>query len=64
MRVVRKSNYDHEDWRGDQYFITYALAERRATAVAKTLNDLEEPQSDDIFVVVPDDYVLPPHWQP
>jgi hypothetical protein len=64
MRVIRRSNYAHEDWRGDQYFVTCRLSERRAAAVAKALNDLEDLRSDDIFVVVPDDYDLPPDWQP
>jgi hypothetical protein len=64
MRIIRRSNYNHEDWRGDQYFVTCKLTERQAEAVAKALNDLDGPLSDDIFVVVPDDYVLPSDWQP
>lgn len=64
MKIIRKSNFDHEDHRGDQYFVAQRLSRRQAEAVAKALNDLEHEHSDDFYDVVSDDYVLPPEWQP
>ncbi len=64
MRVIRKSNFDHDDHRGDQYFVTCVLSPARAEAVARALNEIEGEHSDDLFSVVADDYVLPPDWQP
>lgn len=64
MRVIRKSNYDHEDWRGDQWFVTVPLTKGWADAVAKALNVAEGEHSDNYFDVVPDDYILPEDWEP
>lgn len=64
MKIIRKSNYDHEDWRGDQYFVAQRLCTKDAEAVAELLNQLAGEHSDNFFVVVPDDYVLPPDWAP
>lgn len=65
MKVVRKSNFNHEDHRGDQYFVAQKIGLRQAEAVAKALNDLEDHRySDDFYEVVLDDYVLPPDWEP
>ena len=64
MKIIRKSNFDHEDWRGDQHFVAQRLTAQQAEAVAKALNDLEHESSDDYYKVVADDYALPPEWQP
>lgn len=64
MKVVRKSNFDHEDWRGDQHFVAQRLCERDATAVADLLNFRAGPNSDDYYVVVADGYIPPPDWAP
>lgn len=64
MKVIRKSNHDHEDWRGDQHFVAQRLTTKQAQAVAKALNDLEHEHSDDYYAEVSDDYVLPPEWKP
>jgi hypothetical protein len=64
MRIIRKSNFDHEDHRGGQYFVAQRLSAHQAEAVVKALNDLEHESSDDYYEVVSEDYVLPPEWQP
>lgn len=63
-KIVRKSNYDHEDHRGNQYFIAQRISQRQAEAVVEVLNKLEHPGSDDFYVVVDNDYLLPPDWEP
>lgn len=64
MKIVRKSNFDHEDYRGDQWFVAQRLTKQQADLVAETLNNLEHQSSDDYYKVVSDDYVLPPEWRP
>lgn len=64
MRVIRKSNFDHEDHRSDQYFVAQRLSDGQAEAVARVLNEMEHRSSDDFYEVVADDYVLPPEWRP
>lgn len=64
MKIIRKSNFDHDDHRGDQHFVAQRLSKQQANAVAETLNNLEHQSSDDYYKVVPDDYVLPPEWRP
>ena len=64
MKIIRKSNFDHEDHRGDQHFVAQRLSKRQADAVVTALNDLEHENSDDFYKVVDDDYVLPPDWAP
>ena len=63
-KIIRKSNFDHEDHRGNQYFVAQGLSKKQAEAVAKTLNDLEHQNSDDFYAVVDDAYDLPPDWAP
>jgi hypothetical protein len=63
-KVIRKSNFDHEDSRGDQYFVAQQLNDRQAKAVEEALNALEHEHSDDYYRAVPNDYVLPPDWEP
>lgn len=62
-KIIRRSNFDHEDHRGDQYFVAQRLSLPQAEAVANLLND-QDRHSDDFYVVVADDYVLPPSWKP
>jgi hypothetical protein len=64
FRVVRISNYDHEDWRGNQWFVTVPLTSGWAESITKALNAAEHDHSDNYFRVVPDSYVLPPDWEP
>lgn len=64
MKIIRKSNFDHENWRGNQWFVAQRLSERQAEIVADALNDREHPNSDDFYDVVADDYVLPKDWEP
>jgi len=64
MKIIRKSNFDHEDHRGDQHVVAQRLSVRQAEAVARALNDLEHENSDDFYQAVSDDYVLPPAWGP
>lgn len=63
-KVVRKSNFDYEDWRGNQYFVAQRVTDRQAQAIADALNELEGDHSDDFYETVADDYVLPPDWEP
>ena len=64
-KIVRKSNFDYEDWRGDQYFVAENIKhERQAKIMAEALNDDSGDHGDDFFEVVPHDYVLPPEWEP
>lgn len=64
MKIIRKSNFCYEDHRGNEYFVAQRLSERDANKVADLLNTLSGEHSDDFFVVVKDDYVLPPDWEP
>lgn len=64
MKVIRKSNLGREDYRGDQHFVAQRLSDRQAKIVAERLNEMEHEHSEDFYLAVPDDYVLPPDWQP
>lgn len=64
MKVLRKSNFNYEDHRGDQYFVSQRIGERAAKAIADLLNELRGPHGDDYYVVVADDYVLRRDWEP
>jgi hypothetical protein len=64
MKIIRKSNFDHDDHLGDQYFVAQRLSKQQADLVVETLNNLEYQNSDDYYKAVGDDYVLPPEWQP
>jgi hypothetical protein len=64
MKIIRRSNYNHEDHRGNQHFVAQRLVVRDAQKVADLLNELAGPRSDDFYCVVADDYVLPPDWEP
>lgn len=58
MKIIRKSNFNYEDNRGNQYFVAQKLSARVAEQVAELLNGLDGPYSDDFYLVVPDDYIL------
>lgn len=63
--IVRKSNFDYEDWRGDQYFVAQGIPTKsQAEIMCEALNDAEHEGSDDWFVVVDSRYILPPKWEP
>lgn len=64
VKVVRKSNFNHEGHRGDQFFVAQRMTPTQAKHVADALNGLEHEHSDDFYVAVDDDYVLPPDWAP
>lgn len=65
MKIVRKSNFDHEDHRGDEWFVAQKLTSKQAHKVAELLQDLSGgDEAEDFFVVVEDDYQLKPEWQP
>lgn len=64
MKVVRKSNWNHEDYRADQYFVAQHLCKQDAQAVADLLNERGGPYDDNYYDVVEDSYVLPKDWEP
>jgi hypothetical protein len=65
FKIVRKSNYDYDDWRGDQKFVTdYVFSELVADTICAAMNVDQYRSRDDYFVVVPHDYVLPKPWSP
>ncbi len=65
MKIVRTSNYDHEDNRGDQRVVAENIKhEREANVMCEALNAFVGEHSDDYFVVKPDDYILRPDWEP
>jgi len=66
MKVVRTSNFDREDSRGDQYVVpgTEGMGYENAGSLAVWLNERAGSRSEDFFVPKPDEYVLPPHWEP
>jgi len=65
-KIIRKSNFDYEDWRGDIVFVTpsHSFSEATANAICDMMNDDPRRADDDYFKVVPYDYVLPPKWEP
>jgi hypothetical protein len=64
-KVIRKSNYDHDDWRGDQVFATStSFSLDTAVAICNLMNEDKYRDDEDWFQVVQHDYVLPPKWTP
>ncbi len=64
MKIVRRSNFGHEDYRGDERIVAENIKHEHE---AKTMRDALQGidgRNEDFFVIVPDDYVLPPEWQP
>lgn len=65
MKIIRKSNYDHEDYRGDQFVVAEKLkSDFYAKLICKLLNEHSGEHSEDFFEVVPDDHILQPDWEP
>jgi hypothetical protein len=64
MKVVRCSNFDYEDRRGNQWFVAQQLTRQQAELVASALNADSGDYGPDYYLAVPDDYTLPPDWQP
>lgn len=64
MKVIRISNFDYEDWRGNQWIVAQRLSKEQASTVADALNSLEHADSDDFYKEVDNDYVLPEDWEP
>jgi hypothetical protein len=59
MKVIRVSNYDHEDWRGDQVMVAGpGLSQEEAEAVCGRCCDDPGRSEEDWYRVVQDDYVL------
>ena len=64
-KVIRKSNYDHDDWRGNEVFATaYSFSKETAEAICNLMNEDQYRNHEDWFAVVPGDYVLPKEWEP
>lgn len=65
MKIVRVSNFDYDDHRGDQYVVAEGIANKHhASVMCEALNEANGSRGPDWFQVVPDDYVLPPKWEP
>jgi len=65
MKIIRRSNWSHEDWRGDERVVAAQIANaREAKIMGDALNAYAGEHSDDHFHVMPDDYVLKPDWKP
>jgi hypothetical protein len=66
MKVVRTDNLDRDDWHGDQYVVpgTEGMSEEAAKLLAGWITGYYGFVHDDFFVAKPNDYVLPPKWEP
>jgi hypothetical protein len=65
MQIIRKSNFDHEDWRGNQRVVASGIIHsREAMVMCDALNRASGPHGEDFYETVPDDYKLPPPWEP
>ena len=59
MKVIRVSNYDHEDWRGDQYVVAGpGLSPEQAEVECELRCGDRRRSGEDWYRVVPDDYKL------
>jgi len=60
VKIIRTSAYDHEDQRGNQYFVAggASLTQSEAEKLAQTLNSDPKRGEDDYYVVVEDNYKL------
>lgn len=59
MKVIRVSNYDHEDWRGNERNMTRpGLSDEVANIVCKELQGNPDRDDDNWYRVVPDDHKL------
>lgn len=65
MKIIRRSNFDCEDHRGDERLVAAQIAsEVEAAIMCAVLNTAEGEFGESCFHVKPDDYVLKPDWQP
>ncbi len=64
MKVLRVSNFDHEDYRGNQWFVAQRLSKRQAEAVTRVLNEMEGEEGENFFLVVTDDHKPREDWEP
>lgn len=63
--IVRRSNYNHEDWRGDEFYVAQKIPmQSQADTMCAALNGALNPYSEDWFTVVDSNYLLPPKWEP
>lgn len=59
MKVIRVSNYGHEDYRGNEHHMTRpGLTQVMAELVCRELCDNPDRADGDWYRVVPDDHVL------
>ena len=65
MKIIRISNYDHEDERGNQRVVASNITiGKEARIMAAALNAAVGIHSEDYFDVVDDDYALHPDYAP
>lgn len=59
MKIIRVSNYDYEDHRGNQRVVAEGITdEREARVMAEALQHDPKRDGEDWFMVVPDDHKL------
>jgi hypothetical protein len=63
-RVVRRSNFDHEDERGNEHFVCESSSMGNAELVCCALNFTTPRRADNFYIVVGADYQLRPDWTP
>lgn len=64
-KIIRKSNFNHEDYRGNQYPVAELIrSSYLATVMCDALNAHGGPYSEDFYEVVSQSHVLPPDWEP
>ncbi len=68
-KIIRTSNFDHEDHRGNQWVAaenipTSQLAELMVNGINNHLEKEFDCEQEDFFVVVDQAHVLRPDWEP
>ena len=58
MKVIRTSNHDHEDSRGEEYVVHADLSAEEAEHLAAVMNEDPRRSREDFFRAVPDNHVL------
>lgn len=65
MKIVRKSNWDHDDYRGNQWFVAENIKDAHLGQImVEALNEAGGDEDDDFYQIVEDDFKLRPDWQP
>lgn len=65
MKIIRTDNYDRDDWNGNQYVVAENIkSEAQAKIMCDALNAHDGQHGENHYVVVPDDHVLRPDWEP